>query len=144
VTKPLSAWAPVVAWAALIFSMSTDSMSADHTRTILWPIVHFFHPSISDEAFDVVHFVVRKLAHFSEYAVFAFLLDRALRLGSSIAPSRAPIAAVVAAVLYSLTDEGHQAFVASRGPSLRDCGVDASGAAFMALGLAFLRREKTG
>ncbi len=134
-SRRLSAWAPAVAWAAVIFWMSTDSMSAAHTSAILLPIVRLVFPSITDQEFEVVHFAVRKLAHLTEYMVFALLLDRGFREGSSIRPSRAPLAALVVAALYSLTDEAHQVVVASRGPSLRDCGIDVAGALLMAFGL---------
>jgi len=142
VSRRVSAWAPAVAWAAVIFSMSTDVWSSDHTASILRPLVSFFYPSISDEAFAVVHFAVRKLAHLTEYGVFALLLDRGFRLGSSIAPSRAPLAALVVAALYSLSDEAHQSFVASRGASLEDSAIDTVGAAIVATLLALLRRNR--
>ena len=129
----LAAWAPAVVWAAVIFYMSTDELSAEHTRSWIEPIVRFFVPSLPDAAFEVLHFVVRKLAHMTEYFVFALLIERGCRRGSELAPSRAPLVAWVVAALYSLTDEGHQLLVASRGASLLDCGLDSLGAAIAAI-----------
>jgi VanZ family protein len=132
VTGRLAAWAPVVAWAAVIFFMSTDELSAEHTRGWIEPIVRFFLPTLSEELFELLHEVVRKLAHVTEYFVFALLIERACRRGSDVAPARAPLVAWIAAALYSLTDEGHQLFVASRGASLLDCGFDSIGAGLAA------------
>ena len=129
----LSAWAPVVVWAAVIFYMSTDEMSAEHTRPWLEGIVRFFLPSVSDAFFDVLHMAVRKLAHVSEYFVLALFVDRGLRRGSTLSPARAPLTAFVLSALYSLSDEGHQVFVATRTASLLDCGLDSIGAGLAAL-----------
>ena len=112
--------------------MSTEEMSAEHTRRWLEPIVRFFLPSLPQAAFDLVHADVRKLAHVVEYFVLALLLDRGWRRGSTLSPARAPLAAFVVAALYSLSDEGHQAFVAVRTASLFDCGWDSFGAALAA------------
>ncbi len=131
-----SAWAPAALWAVVIFVMSTDSMSAEHTRRILEPIFRSFYPSLSPEAFELVHHAVRKLAHVTEYVVFAVLLDRGFRRDSPLAPSRAPFAALAVAMLYSLSDEGHQLVVASRTPSLYDCGIDSFGAVLGSIGAA--------
>ena len=57
----LVTWAPVIVWAAVIFFMSTDELSAEHTRSWIEPIVRFFVPSLPDPVFEVLHFVVRKL-----------------------------------------------------------------------------------
>jgi VanZ family protein len=40
------------------------------------------------------------------------------------------VRSVIVAGLYSLTDEFHQSYVAGRGPSLIDSGIDTAGAAF--------------
>jgi VanZ family protein len=129
----VSAWAPAVAWALVIFFMSTEEMAAAHTRRWLEPIVRFFFPSVPEASFELGHHVVRKLAHVTEYFVFALLLHRGWRRGSMLAPARAPFAAFAVAALYSLTDEGHQTFVAGRAATLVDCGLDSLGAAIAAL-----------
>ncbi len=128
----VSAWAPAIVWASVIFFMSTDEMSEAHTRVWLEPIVRLFLPALSEAAFDIVHAVVRKLAHVAEYFVLTLLAERGWRQGSMLSPGRAPLAAFVAAVLYSLTDEGRQMFVPDRTASLLDCGWDSLGAALAA------------
>ena len=72
-------------------------------------------------------FAVRKLAHFSEFALLALTLSVHLhyrmRGGGRIA-----LTAWVIATLYAGTDELHQMFVGGRGPALRDVAIDSAGA----------------
>jgi len=63
---------------ALIFVGSTGPLSASHTSRIIGPILRWLYPEISDVAIERVRFVVRKTAHFTEYAVLALLVWRAL------------------------------------------------------------------
>lgn len=135
------AWLPAAVWAAFIFSMSSDEFSAEHTRGWIEPAIRFVLPGLGAEAVRLAHVVIRKLAHVSEYLVFAVLLDRAWRLDAPSRRVRPALAAFTLAALYSLSDEAHQAFVASRGASLVDCGIDSIGAALGAL--AASRRART-
>ena len=92
-------------------------------------------------------FYIRKLAHFSEFALLAVTLVRffsyALR-HRMLWPQL--LAAWVAATVYAGTDELHQMFVAGRGPALTDVCIDSAGALTGAcaalLGLKILRRVK--
>ena len=99
-SRVLSAWLPVVAWAALIFTLS--SVPDLGTGLGGWDLL------------------LRKLAHAAEYAVLAVMLWRALENGW---------AAFWLATDYAVTDEIHQAFVAGRHASPLDVAVDAAGAA---------------
>ena len=128
----LAIWLPPIAWAAVIFLLSTEDFAAEHTATWLEWAVRLVLPSLSHHTFEVLHVVLRKAAHVAEYFVLALLLDRAWREGSPLRPRWAPLAAFVVAVLYSLTDEYHQTFVPERTASLFDCGFDSLGAALAA------------
>ena len=95
----MSRWLPVVAWAALIFALSSV-------------------PSLdSGLGWD---FALRKLAHVAEYAVLGALLVRAL-------DRSAP--ALALGVAYAATDELHQHFVRGRSGTVVDVAVDALGVA---------------
>ena len=96
--RSLRLWAPVVAWAALIFALSSI-------------------PSLST-GLGVWDTVLRKLAHVTEYAILGALLHRALRHEA---------AAFAAGVAYAVTDEAHQHFVRGRHPSPIDVAIDAAG-----------------
>jgi VanZ family protein len=98
VATRLTIWAPVVLWAGLIFTLSSI-------------------PSL-DSGLGTWDLVLRKLAHFAEYAILGALLLRALR--------REPVAVLVGSA-YALTDEVHQAFVAGRQGSPLDWAIDTAG-----------------
>jgi VanZ family protein len=94
----ISAWAPVVLWAALIFTLS--SIPDLGTGLGTWDLV------------------LRKLAHLAEFAVLGALLVRAVR--------REP-AAIVLGSAYAASDEVHQAFVDGRQGSPVDWTIDTVG-----------------
>ena len=97
-SREVSTWLPVVAWAALIFALS----SIPHLGTGLG-------------TWDTV---LRKGAHVTEYAVFGLLLVRALG-------REAP--AFLLGVAYAITDEIHQHFVTGRHASPIDVAIDSAG-----------------
>ena len=123
-------WAITVAWAALIFSLSTASFASSYSAILLSEILRLIHLSVSPSTFVTLHFLFRKLAHCTEYAIFCLFLYHCF-LNSNRTEWRARTAAfsVLVAALYSLTDEFHQIFVPGRTASLIDCGIDTTGAA---------------
>jgi VanZ family protein len=132
----LKSWLPALLWMALIFTASTDLTSAEHTSRFLVPFLRWLKPDITWATIDHIHFLIRKGAHLTEYAILAVLLWRALRRRRRVGVrSGRPHAALalVLAIVFAATDEYHQAFVASREASLTDVLIDSCGAA---LGLA--------
>lgn len=142
----LRAWWPAIAWACVIFTLSTDSFSAAHTGSILYPILRWIFPRITHQQFDFIHHITRKSAHFSEYFIFYLFVYRGVR-GARIGWRWSwGFTAWFVAAVYSCLDEVHQAFVASRTASPYDSLLDSIGAffAFLALALWFyFRRPKT-
>ena len=71
-----------------------------------------------------------ELAHVVEYGIFGALAFLTLRAWRPAAPLAAlVVAAWVVSVLYGISDEFHQSFVANRDASWLDVGYDATGAA---------------
>ena len=106
----LRLWAPVVAWAAVIFALS--SIPSLSTGLGLWDTV------------------LRKGAHTVEYAVFGWLLLRALG---------ARLPALLAGIAYAASDELHQHFVRGRHASPVDVAIDTVG---LVLGIFVLRHVR--
>ena len=98
--SPVRLWLPVVAWAALIFALS--SIPDLGTGLGGWDVV------------------LRKLAHAGEYAVLGALVLRALGR---------PGPAFALGVLYAVSDELHQSFVPGREGSPLDVALDSAGVA---------------
>jgi VanZ family protein len=105
VSRVASAWLPVIAWAALIFALS--SISDLGTGLGGWDLA------------------LRKAAHVAEFAILGALLARAL-LGASRWWSWL---AWLAGAAYAATDELHQHFVPGRQASVLDIVIDAVGVA---------------
>jgi VanZ family protein len=139
----LRAWWPALLWAGVIFSMSTDTFSAEHTASVFEPILRWMFRSLTEEQFSVIHHFIRKCAHFAEYFIFCLLLYRGVRGDRTGWRWTWGIAALFCAAGYSALDEIHQAFVASRTASPYDSLLDSIGAfaAFVALWMWFRARR---
>jgi VanZ family protein len=121
-------WVPVVVAMAFIYWMSTDAFSAKNTYRFIDPLIRFFAPSLSRKEIYLVHALIRKLAHVTEYFILGLLLFRAFRAGSGERQWWKWAAASLAVLaLYAAGDEIHQSFVSTRTPSLFDVGIDAVG-----------------
>ena len=123
-----SRYAPLIAWLLFISYASSDSFNAGNTSRIIGPLVLWLFPNTSPETLLSIHVLVRKAAHFTEYAILAFLAARAFR--TSPRPAVANhwfLASLVLVVAYALLDEFHQSFVPTRTGSIYDSLIDISG-----------------
>jgi VanZ family protein len=121
-------YGPLLLWLAFISFASTREFSADNTSQVVRPILLWLFPNISEARLATVHFLTRKAAHFSEYALLAFLARRAF-----ITSTRAFLRQYwfqlgsLLVVIYALLDEFHQSFVPSRTASIYDSAIDVAG-----------------
>jgi VanZ family protein len=131
----LRPWLPVLFWMAVIFLASTDVMSAVHTSRFIVPFLLWLKPDIAPATILQIHFLIRKGAHVTEYAILAFLLARAVEQSSRhVKIWKSILIALVVAAFYAASDEFHQSFIPSRGACVEDVLIDITGAL---LGLAF-------
>ena len=121
--EKLKAWLPVAAWALLIFFLSTSFFSSQETGSWIEPILRWLLPWASNPTIEVMHYAIRKAAHFTEYGILFLLLIRGPMRGHAVL-------ALAACALYALLDEGHQNFVPNRTASFYDVALDCSGALF--------------
>ena len=139
----LSRYLPLVLWLGLIFFASTGEFSASNTSLIIGPLLHWLFPNITDERVALVHFFVRKLAHFTEYAVLALLAIRAFINSSQKSIKRHWfLISLLLVALYALTDEFHQSFIPSRTASIYDSLIDTSGGLTALILYSIGRRRK--
>jgi len=125
----VSNWMPVIAWMLVIFAGSSDALSTEHTSRFVVPFLRWLDPTISIHTIIAIHFALRKVGHFLEYAVLAALMWRALR-GSFGAAAKAAlgVAAFLIAAGFAASDEFHQSFVSTRTASAHDVMIDCIGA----------------
>ena len=136
----LSRYLPLVAWLVFISFASSDSFSAGNTSRIIGPLILWLFPNTSPETLAVVHFITRKIAHFTEYAILAFLAARAFRMSPRTAiRSRWFLISLILVVTYALIDEYHQSFVPTRTASVWDSLIDMAGGL---TALIIVRRRK--
>jgi VanZ family protein len=138
----LRRWVPVALWAACISWFSTGAFSAQSTNRYIDPALRLLFGELSPEAFRLAHTIIRKSAHFIEYAILAILTGRALTAPGTRTSARVVVRALVYCALYACIDELHQFFVQSRTASPYDVAVDTIGASVGALIFAAVRRTR--
>ena len=130
-----SRYLPLIAWLVFISFASSDEFNAGNTSRIIGPLILWLFPITSPETLAVVHFVMRKIAHFTEYAILGFLAARAFRTSTQ----RWFLICAALVVVYALLDEYHQSFVPSRTASIFDSFIDMAGGL---AALIFIRSRK--
>lgn len=136
----LTHYLPLIAWLAFISFASSGSFSAGNTSRIIGPLILWLFPNTSPETLVTVHFITRKLAHFTEYAILGFLAARAFRTSPKPAiSSRWFLISAALVVAFALADEYHQSFVPSRTGSFYDSLIDIAGGL---TALLVIRRRK--
>lgn len=138
----LSRYLPLVAWLAFISYASSGSFSASNTSRIIGPLVLWLFPDTSLETLATIHFITRKVAHFTEYAILGFLAARAFR--TSPRPGIRQRWFLISAALvvgFALLDEYHQSFVPNRTGTIYDSFIDMAGGL---TALIFLRKRARG
>lgn len=139
----LLAWLPTVLWLVMIAFFSTDTFSAEHTGSILEKIIRAVYGNISQEHFRMLHIFVRKTAHFTVYGFLSLLAFYSWRASL---PRRDPwtftwsALALLVTLIAGSSDEIHQIFVPSRGPSPYDVMLDMMGALFVQILIASFTR----
>ncbi len=124
----IQSWFPVFLWIGFIFWMSTGTFSAQNTYLIFEPVLRFFMPSLTHKEIIVLHIILRKLAHLTEYFVSGLLLFRAFRNGSDQKRElRWALYSILVVILIAASDEYHQSFVSARTSSFIDGGIDILG-----------------
>ena len=136
-------WLPPLLWMAAMFSFSTDAFSAEQTGSRLLWFLRLVYPDITQHQYEWVHFLTRKAAHFTEYAILAGLWWRAFRANALVKWQwRWAWRAFVIVVVWALLDEWHQSFTASRTASLYDSLLDMSGGLTALLVIWLVQRKQ--
>lgn len=122
-------WLPLIVWMALIFLFSTDLFSGRETAGVLLPILGLLLGwAVPDQFLNTIHFLIRKGAHFTEYAVLGLLWYRALNHRLREWGLKPALLAFLLSSIYAASDEFHQTFTMTRDGRVADVMIDSSGA----------------
>ena len=136
-------WVPAVAWVGMVLLASSDAFSAKHTGEVLQAVLAWTIGQIDAMTFGRIHFLIRKSAHFTEYAILSALWFRALRVPlNSLWRMRWALAGLVISVSVAVLDEWHQSFVPSRTGSAHDVLLDFCGAFFAQCVIWYVLRRR--
>lgn len=135
VLKPLSIM-PALCMMCLIFSFSgqTREESANLSGGMSYKVVSFVNSLTGNKwnEADVELYAekwenpIRKLAHITEYFVLALTVSFPLYT-YGIRNKSLFLLTILICVCFAASDEYHQSFVAGRGPSVKDVGIDSIG-----------------
>ena len=104
---------------------------------IFEPLMRWLFPGMSPGTLAEVHHLFRKTCHLTEYAIFGWLVWRAIRrpVRNDLRPWSWAEAGLALAVVfaYAASDEFHQMFVPTRTPLVTDVLIDTTGGLAMML-----------
>lgn len=130
-------WGPALLLMITIFMLSNTP--AEQLAQVSDPVTQQIETAAPVTA--RLHIEWLKLGHVIGYAGLGLAFYQAFR---SPRPSAQAIGlAVLACVLYALTDEFHQSFIPGRGASLRDVGLDALAAGSMLMIFSLVKMGKS-
>ena len=139
--KHITVWLTLLAVLTImiaIFCLSAQTVdkSVETSGHFVDAVIKLFYPDFDnlsaadrEAALDSVTHVIRKLAHFTEYAALGFFLALHFHeLRSKLNFGIKYVWAAVIGVIYAASDELHQFFVPGRGPGVKDVLIDGAGA----------------
>ena len=136
----------------MIFAFSADNGNASGSKS---EIVSRFITELASDIFNMnmseaeqvefaasIILLIRKLAHFSEYALLSILLLIGMFV-NEIKKSKIYYYALGITLFYAITDEIHQLFVPGRVGSIIDIGIDFTGGIFGVLVVFIILKLKS-
>jgi VanZ family protein len=136
------AWGLVLGWAGVIWLLGSDPFSASSTSPSLLEWLGWLVSDLDPRSKYRLLVLIRKSAHFIEYAILAILAFRAALLSAP----RNPVTTAIWVTLFIVAslagaDEFRQAFSPVRTGSPRDVLIDLSGGTIALIGAALVSRR---
>lgn len=109
-------------WMLLIFIMSSCDATESTNQSNF--IVNIITDIFKIENIELLSFIIRKLAHFTEYLILGFLTINMLNKNDI---SKKYLLSILICIIYATSDEIHQIFVPGRACQIRDILIDSIG-----------------
>lgn len=136
-------WLPVVLMLSLMFYLSSDRFSVEHTQGMVERILAGFLPAASADTLAYINHLLRKLAHFFGYGLLGGLLFRAFRGGNTVPWRMAWVVySSLVVIAWAALDELRQTFSPVRHGSFSDVLLDTAGGLFMLLLISLYYRKQ--
>ncbi len=151
-SERLRPWVPALFWLAVIAWESTGLFTAQNTSGWLYSVTSFFFGAVDREKVALANAVLRKIGHFTGYAILSYLFfagwrgrffsklntsRRQLRAaGNALANAwrgKWAVHSALMTVAVASADELHQTFLAGRTGTWHDVVLDGCGAIFAQL-----------
>jgi VanZ family protein len=136
----------IILWMMVIFNfsnsngISSDSLSRKLINKIVLVYEDITDSDVDNEYYmDKLDYPVRKLAHFTEYAILGFLT---VNFCLSFNMLYAYIFSALICFLYAMSDEFHQLFVTGRSGQFKDVLIDTFGSITMIFIINLLNKVK--
>lgn len=110
----------MIIWMAFIFIMSSfDSAESGSQSNI---IVNIIANIFKINNYEVISFIVRKIAHFMEYLILGILVTNVFNVHG-----KKQYISIIVCIIYAISDEIHQLFVPGRSCQIFDMFIDSLG-----------------
>ncbi len=119
--KKLIKWLFLIIWMIIIFLFSHQAHSGNLTHNVIQDILPF-----PENTINTINFLIRKLAHLSEYFILAILIISLLKEYKH-PPKNIIIISIIFCFIYAASDEFHQSFIAGRTSTFKDVIIDTTG-----------------
>ncbi|WP_300627523.1 VanZ family protein [uncultured Thomasclavelia sp.] len=136
--KKIRYFLPMIIWMIFIFIMSNTNGNDSSSQSNFFANIILQFINIDKETLT---FLIRKLAHISEYAILALFTYYAL---IKIAFNKRIIFQITFLIsfLYACSDEFHQLFISGRSGQFTDIIIDSTGCLIMLLFLYLWQKKK--
>lgn len=109
-------------WMFLIFLMSSFDATESTNQSNF--IVNIITNIFKIENIELLSFIIRKLAHFTEYLILGLLVANMFTKNNI---NNLYLISIILCIIYATSDEIHQLFVPGRACQLRDILIDSIG-----------------
>lgn len=134
------AWLALLVWMGVIFYFSHQSGDASMQLSdgILDSFKSLFQNFLD---YHTLSYIVRKIAHFTEYFILGLLIHHLVKQYRVISKTEI-IWMILFCVIYAMSDEFHQVFIGGRSPKVFDVIIDSLGSSLSILILQLLQKRK--
>ena len=118
---------------ALIFIMSSFNSTESSNQSNF--IVDIISNILNINNIEILSYIIRKLAHFTEYLILGILVYNAVN-----SYNKNMYIAIIICIIYAISDEIHQLFVPGRSCQILDITIDSIGSTIGIFILSYIKK----